>query len=146
MWYRNDKEITWVPNIHNKRSIALFYILYVIKLITYIICRPENDYRDPEWSHLAQPGIAIHNPRMARLVEEQKKHMYSIYLCGDGMAHPRRDDRRVGAVRCGDARRDAWRCGALPIYQEHSGLKSYTNLTPYFNSLFHHTFCSISVI
>lgn len=85
------------------------------------------------------PGMAIHNPRMERLVEERKKHMCSIYLCGDGVAHPRRDDRRVGAVRCGDARRDAWRCGALPMYQEHSGLKSYTNLTSYhFNLL-----CSI---
>lgn len=81
-------------------------------------------------------GMAIHNPRMARLVEEQKKHMCSIYLCGDGVAHPRRDDRRVGAVRCGEARRDAWRCGALPMYQEHSGLKSYTNLISYhFNSI-----------
>lgn len=43
---------------------------------------------------------------------------------GGEAAHPRRDDRRIGAARCGGARRDAWRCGALPMYQEHSRSKS----------------------
>lgn len=75
--------------------------------------------------------------------------------------------RRTGAERCGGARRDAWRCGAATLYQEHRNLtklntilvlslmslmSSYSLINPYFPILLSISFnfkyidhCQISI-
>lgn len=49
--------------------------------------------------------------------EEVRREEEDVH-CSPLVAQVRRGVRRKGALRCGGARRDAWRCGAPPMCQE----------------------------